>query len=61
MLFCGLTYFSKSTFRKKKNRITIRMSNSLDADWPQHFVGPDLGSIVCKGYQQTTVVGQEFK
>ena len=32
---------------------TIRVSNSLDPDQDRHFVGPDLGQTVCKGYQQT--------
>ena len=34
------------------------MSNSLDPDQARHFVRPDLGQIVCKGYQQTTSVGK---
>ena len=33
------------------------MSNSLDLDQAQHYVGPDLGLNVCKGYlKQTTKV-----
>ena len=36
--------------------ITIRVSNSLDPDQAQHFVGPDRYQTVCKGYQQTTKV-----
>ena len=38
-------------------RNTIRVSNGLDPDQDQHFVGPDLWvQIVCKGYQQMTKV-----
>ena len=36
------------------------MSNSLDPDQAQRFVGPDLGPNCCKGYQQTTLVGKEL-
>ena len=36
-------FFSKSTFSKNSFRNTIRVSNSLDPDQAQHFVGPDLG------------------
>ena len=39
---------------------TIRVSNSLDPGQDQHFVGPDLGPTVCKGYQHTTLVGKEL-
>ena len=44
MLFCFLhpDFFSKSTFSKKSCRDTIRLSNSLDPDQAQHYVGPDL-------------------
>ena len=43
---------------------TIRVSNNLDPDQAQHFVEPDFGPSVCKGYQQTTKVtssGQRVK
>ena len=30
------------------------MSNNSDPDQDRHFVGPDLGPTVCKGYQQMT-------
>ena len=33
---------------------TIRVSNSLDPDQDQPFVGPDLGHTVCKNYLQMT-------
>ena len=36
------------------------MSNSLDPDQAQRFVGPDLGPNCCKGYQRTTLVGKEL-
>ena len=40
------------------------MTNSLDPDQAQHFVGSDLGpnclQTVCKGYQQTAIVGKEL-
>ena len=32
------------------------MSNNLDPDQDRHFVGPDLGPTVCKGYHQKTIV-----
>ena len=32
---------------------TIRVSNSLDPDQSGHYVRPDLGQTVCKGYQLT--------
>ena len=35
--------FSKSTFSINSFRNTIRVSNILDPDQGQHFVGPDLG------------------
>ena len=37
--FCLLFVVSRDSFRN-----TIRVSNSLDLDQVQHFVGPDLGS-----------------
>ena len=36
-------FFFKSTFPKNSFRNIIRVSNSLDPDQAQHFVGPDLG------------------
>ena len=43
-LFCHLwIFFLKLTFSKKSFRNTIKVSNSLDPDQAQHFVGPDLG------------------
>ena len=35
-------FSSKLTFSKNSLRNIIRMSNSLDPDQAQHFVGPDL-------------------
>ena len=37
-----LIFFSKSTFEKKYFRNTIRVSNTLDPDWAQYFVGSDV-------------------
>ena len=53
-------FFQKSTFSKNSFKITIRMSNSLDPDQARHFVGLIWGQTVCKGYQQTTLVGKEL-
>ena len=36
-------FFSKLTYSKKYFRNDIRVSNALDPDQDQHFVGPDLG------------------
>ena len=52
--FVVCCFFSKLTFPKNSFRNMIRVSNSLDPDQVQHFVGPDLGPIY-KGYQQTTL------
>ena len=49
------TIFSKNSFRN-----TIRVSNRLDPDQAQHFVGPDLGTNCCKSYQQTTLGDKEL-
>ena len=38
----------------------ISVSNSLDPDQARHFVGPDLDPILCKGYQQTTLLEKEL-
>ena len=43
MLFCRRLIFFKINFLKNSFRNTIRVSNSLDPDQAQHFVGPDLG------------------
>ena len=40
--FLSADFFSKPTFSKNSFRNPIRVSNSLDADLAQHFVGPDL-------------------
>ena len=60
MLFCRLLIFSKTNVSKNSFRNTILVSNRLDPDQDRHFVGPDLGPSVCKGYQQTTLVGNEL-
>ena len=36
-------FFFKIHFSKNSFRYTIRVSNGLDPDQDQHFVGPDLG------------------
>ena len=42
--FCRLPiFFSKLTFSKNSFGNTVRVSNSLDPDQAQPFVGPDLG------------------
>ena len=44
MLFLSsVDFFLKLTFSKKYFRNTIRVSNSMDPDQAQPFVGPDLG------------------
>ena len=53
--FCHLKI---NFFDKKSFRITIIVSNSLDPDQGGRFVGADLGSSVCKNYQQGTLVGR---
>ena len=42
-VICVVFFFLKFTFQKKSFRNIIRVSNSLDPDQAQHFVGPDLG------------------
>ena len=42
-LFAFMVFFSKSIFPKNIFQETIIVSNSLDSDQAQHFVGPDLG------------------
>ena len=62
MLYCCLLiFFSKSTFSKNSFRNTIWMSNWLDPDQARRFVGSELGPLCCKGYQQTTLGGNELK
>ena len=47
-------FLSKSTFSNHSFRNTIRVSNILHPDKDRLSVGPDLGPIVCKAYQQST-------
>ena len=42
MLFCRLLIFFKINFLKNSFRNAIRVSNTLDPDQAQRFVGPDL-------------------
>ena len=41
--FCRLLIFLKIIFSKNSFRNTIRVTNSLHPDQPQHFIGSDLG------------------
>ena len=52
-----MLFLSSADFQNSKNyfKINIRVSNYLDPDQARHFVVP----TVCKGYQQTTLVGKE--
>ena len=50
------TFFFKKFFQEYPH--SIRVSNSLDSDQAQRFVGPYL---CCKRYQQTTLEGKELK
>ena len=43
MFFCHPLIFFKINFLKNSCRSTVRVSNSLDPDQVQHFVGPNLG------------------
>ena len=54
-LLLSADFFSISTFLKISFRNTIKVTNSLDPDQAQHFVGPDLDPNFFKGYQQTTL------
>ena len=54
MLLCCLPIFFKLTFSRNYFGNTIRVFNRLDPDQDRHFVGPDLGQTVSKGYQQMT-------
>ena len=56
MLFCLLLIFLKPTFLKNSFGNTIRVSNNrLDV-----FSGLIWDQTVCKGYQQTALVGKEL-
>ena len=56
--FCRLLIFSKSNFSKNSFRNTTRVSNSLDPDQARRLI---CVQTVCKGYQQTTPGGKEFR
>ena len=62
MLLCRLPIFSKSTFSKNSFRNTFKVSNSLDPDQAQHFVGPDLGPNCLQrlSADNTTIIGKKF-
>ena len=44
LLLSSADFFSKLTIYRNSFRNTIKVSNSLDPDQAQHFVGPDLGT-----------------
>ena len=58
--FCCLMIFSQLMFSKMFSRNIIGLSNSLDPDQAQHFVGPDLGPNCLQRCQQTAVAGREL-
>ena len=51
-------------FLKKFFRNTTRVSSNLDPNQVQHFLNILSGLIclqtVCKGYEQTTIIGKDF-
>ena len=52
----------ESCFSKDSFKNTIGVSNSLDPDEAQHFVGPDFGSkLFAKVTERTTLVKQRVK
>ena len=58
MLFCRLLIFLKIKAFVNYFRNSTRMSNSLDHDQARHLSGLIWVQTVCKGYQQTTLVGK---
>ena len=59
-MLSAVVVFSKSFFLKNSFRNTIRVSNSFDRDQARPFDGPDLAQTVCKGHQQTILVGKKL-
>ena len=53
-------FFSKSIFLKDSFRNTIIVSNSLIQIRPDILSGLIWVQTVCKGYEQTTLVGKEL-
>ena len=57
-------FFEISFLKKNSFRNTISVPNSLVPEQARHFVRPDKMSgliwvqTICKGYQQTTLVGK---
>ena len=51
---------TKSIFSKNSFKNTIRVSNNLDPDQADILSGLIWVQIVCKSYQQTTLVGKEL-
>ena len=59
MIICYLCFSSsKFTFSYDSFRNTNKVSHSLDPDQALQYVGPDLGSSVCKDYQQVTLASR---
>ena len=60
LLLLSADFFQNQHFQKNisgKLDITYTfVSIGLDPNQDRHFVGPDLGPTVCKGYQQTAKV-----
>ena len=60
-IFCCLLIFFKINFKKKYFSNTIRVSNSLDPDQAQHFVGPDLGAKCLQRFSADDTSRQRLK
>ena len=58
--FFVICWFFKINFLENPFRITIRVSNSLDPDEAWRLSGLIWVQTVCKGYQQTALVGKEL-
>ena len=58
MVLSSADFFSKSVFCCCFFSVILV---ECQADWIQIMpIGSDLGQIVCKGYQKTTLVSKEF-
>ena len=60
LLLCRLILFN-ITFSKSFFRNTIRVSNILDPDQVQRFVGPDLGQICSQRLSAEYTIGKELE
>ena len=61
MLFYRLLIFFNINFSKNYLRNSIRVSNSLDPDQAQHFVGPDLGPNCLQRLSADNTIRQKAK